>query len=536
MKKTVTINISGIAFTIDEDAFEKLSAYLDTIRGYFKYSEGQGEIMADIEARVAEMLSKDMGESKQVVNMEDIERIISIMGQPEDYIDEEVEEEIETARQKHKQRQKQQSGPKSAKRTRLFRDPDRRVVGGVCAGIGHYFGLDPVWIRLLWILGVLFFGSGIFLYIIFWIAMPEAKSSAEKLEMKREPVNIDNIGRVVEEEMESVKKKLEELSDSNDLNSAGSKIGTAIERLIHFIINLIGLIFKAVGKLLGGVFLIIGTLVLICLLAMWLGADSIHVTNHGVKNGWDIYEMSNLIFGSTTQKTYAIIGTGLAIGIPFLALIYGGFKIIFRPKKGIPGMGIILTVLWVIGIVMCGVSAIFLTNDFQNKGVHNQDIQINVSDSLILKCGNDFYDGQRNGPNALYYEEENGAWKLGNTKLNIKPSLNDQYLMNFQYNARGKTYKDAIANARKVRYDYDLTGKSLELDPFIIIEKDQWRNQRLNIEIMVPKGKYLRIEEGMDLLLYDIDNKHHMLDSEMPGNLWFMNLDGELECVTCRNL
>ncbi|MCI5054797.1 MAG: PspC domain-containing protein [Flavobacteriales bacterium] len=537
MKKTVTINISGIAFTIDEDAYEKLSSYLATIRGYFKYSEGQDEIMMDIESRIAEMLSSRVQEGKDVINLEDIDYVISVMGQPEDYIDEEVEEEIESGRKKQKQKQRRQRGPKSA-RSRLYRDPDRRVLGGVCAGIGHYFGIDPVWLRLLWIVGVLFFGTGFFLYIIFWIAMPEAKTSSEKLEMKGEPVNFDNIGRVVEEEMESVKKKLDDFSEDSkgDIASLGNRAANLIERLIQFIIAVIGLVFKAIGKVLGVFFLFFGVVCLIGLCAIWLGADSVHINNNGISQSWNIYEASNLVFGSSTHKIYALIGASLMIGIPFIALIYGGFKILFNSKKGIPGMGIILTILWVAGLITCGVSAIFLTNDFQNHGVHNEEIELGVTDSLILSCNTDVSGEFHNHKGAgLYYEEDQDIWKLSNTKLNISPSSEEVYVVDFEFHARGGSYKEALSNAKKVKYQYQVLDNEVRLDPFVTIDKNQWRNQRVSIDIKVPKGKYIQLNKGMEMLLYDVDNKHHMLDSDMPGNLWYMNHQGELECVTCNN-
>ena len=186
MKKTVTVNIGGIAFTIDEDAFSKLNTYLETIKSYFKASEGREEIMQDIENRIAEMLSEKLSNHKQVISLNDIENIISIMGQPEDYIDStdnttEHEKKQERAQREHKQYEEK-------KFKRIYRDGDGNVIGGVCSGIGYYFGFDPLWLRLAFALSFFFLGSGFLLYIILWLVLPKAVTAAEKLEMKGKPI------------------------------------------------------------------------------------------------------------------------------------------------------------------------------------------------------------------------------------------------------------------------------------------------------------------------------------------------------------
>ena len=200
MKKTVTINISGIIFSIDEDAFNKLKVYLDTIKGYFKSSDGVDEIMSDIESRIAEMLQEKINDQKQVVNIDDINEIIAVMGQPEDYIDEEETTDYNS-------NYSSTSSSNSTRRSRkLYRDKDSQVIGGVCSGLGYYLGIESIWIRLALIATFFTFGTGILLYIILWIIIPSAETRAEKMEMRGEPINIDNIGKAVEEEIENVKK------------------------------------------------------------------------------------------------------------------------------------------------------------------------------------------------------------------------------------------------------------------------------------------------------------------------------------------
>jgi phage shock protein PspC (stress-responsive transcriptional regulator) len=183
MKKTVSITISGIIFNIEEDGYDVLRRYLDTISGYFTQSDGKDEIMADIEARIAELFQERMDDRKMVITAEDVEEVINVMGRPEEYVGEDTEFGSSTAGEGYRRRGSR----------RVYRDMEGNLIGGVCSGIAHYFGWDPLWIRLIWALLAIGFGFGFLLYIILWIIIPEAKSTSEKLEMTGEAVNVENI-------------------------------------------------------------------------------------------------------------------------------------------------------------------------------------------------------------------------------------------------------------------------------------------------------------------------------------------------------
>jgi len=205
MKKTVTINLSGIIFHIDEDAHDKLSDYLSKIKSCFSGSEGKDEIMADIEARIAEIFQEKIGKSKEVIAIADVEEVIAVMGKPEDYMEgngDEGEEKSKTAPDEG-----------SYRRKRIFRDPDDNVLGGVCSGIAAYFNFDPIWLRIAFAVAFFVFGTGFLLYILLWIVIPEAKTTAEKLEMRGEKVDISNIEKSIKEELEKLKKKFSDLKN-----------------------------------------------------------------------------------------------------------------------------------------------------------------------------------------------------------------------------------------------------------------------------------------------------------------------------------
>jgi len=193
MNKTVTINLASILFHIDEEAYNTLNNYLEAIKKSLANEEGKEEIIADIEARIAEIFNEKKQFEQQVINLTDVDDVISIMGQPEDYA---VDEEPDS-----------QDSPKTAKSTpvkKLFRDPTDKYAGGVSSGFGHYFGIDPIWIRIAWVLLVLG-SSGVFIlvYAGFWFFIPKADSTADQLAMKGEPINLSNITKKAREEFEN---------------------------------------------------------------------------------------------------------------------------------------------------------------------------------------------------------------------------------------------------------------------------------------------------------------------------------------------
>ncbi|OFX22760.1 MAG: hypothetical protein A2041_03705 [Bacteroidetes bacterium GWA2_31_9b] len=199
MKKTETINLGGYVFHIDDDAYEILHSYLIAIEKQFATDSDRKEILSDIESRLAELLTETLGNKKDVISKDDLTKVISIMGEPQDFS---TTNETET-------NQSTKSTMSSYETTkRLYRDPENRVLGGVCGGLGAYFNNDPLLFRILFIIIFFGLGSGLIIYLILWIAIPEARTTAQKLEMRGEAITIENIKRAVREEFENVKKNM----------------------------------------------------------------------------------------------------------------------------------------------------------------------------------------------------------------------------------------------------------------------------------------------------------------------------------------
>lgn len=207
MKKTVTINISGHMFYIDEDAYSRLRSYLDKIESTFRSQESGDEIISDIENRVAEIFNERIDRETGVVTMEMVEEVIATMGEPEQF---------EEGDQTEGQKTTSSSSLIYVKPTRRFyRDIDNRILGGVCAGISAYFGIDVLLIRVIVaLLTILTWGGIPVIYVILWIAVPPARTTAQKLQMRGERITIENIERSIRDEYEEVRKKFGNFKES----------------------------------------------------------------------------------------------------------------------------------------------------------------------------------------------------------------------------------------------------------------------------------------------------------------------------------
>jgi phage shock protein PspC (stress-responsive transcriptional regulator) len=192
MKKTFSVNLGNRVYNIDDDAYMRLKEYIDRIESYFSDDKEREEIINDIELRISELFSERLGSIKQVITLRDVDEIIVIMGDPQ-----EISGSKDQSRAHHESKSVHQ---------RIYRDPDNRIIGGVCGGLGAYLNIDPVIIRVILCILFFMFGVGLLVYIILWIVVPEAHTTAQKLEMRGDSVNTSNIGNFFKEEFDSVKK------------------------------------------------------------------------------------------------------------------------------------------------------------------------------------------------------------------------------------------------------------------------------------------------------------------------------------------
>ncbi len=341
MNKTVTANISGIVFHIESQAYEQLHQYLTTIRNYFHDSDGKDEIMADIESRIAELFRESLQNGREVITKAEVQRVVEIMGEPEQYMDEDHES------YKHSTSQEESGNRQKIKSKKLFRDPDDKVLGGVCSGLGHYFGIDRIWLRALFLIAIVAgFGAGFIIYVILWAIIPKAISTSEKLEMKGEPINVENIGNTIKDEFNSFKKKV----GNDEMNSMGDKAGNALYKFFDFAGKILLGFFKFLIKFFAVILVIMSVTFLIGFISFLVGGPINVNLDHGTFEGIWTPEFIEIFFTSGGMFSLGLLGASLVLLIPILGLLYGGIRILFNLKGSNRTVGITGTFTLGIGL------------------------------------------------------------------------------------------------------------------------------------------------------------------------------------------
>lgn len=213
MKKVLHINLGSYPFTIDVDAYELLDAYFLTLEKHFRTNENPDEIVYDIESRMAELFIENAGENS-ILTKKDIEEAIKIMGKPEDFDDGDHLDKEEPSEKGEEKRKENNYHYRTGRK--LYRDPENKVVSGVCSGLAAYFGIqDPVWLRIfVFVLGLITAGTVIIAYLILSVIIPKAVTSADRRAMKGEPIDINIVAESVEEEINDLSEQIQDWATS----------------------------------------------------------------------------------------------------------------------------------------------------------------------------------------------------------------------------------------------------------------------------------------------------------------------------------
>lgn len=526
MNKTLTINISGIVFNIEEDAYESLRSYLGKIKKHFQNEEGCDEIVADIESRLAEILRAKINAGKQVLVPADINEAIAIMGQPEDFAEGSSTEENKK-QETHTNTQQNYYGNK---RRRVFRDPDSKILGGVCSGIGNYFDIDPLWIRLALVVMFFGFGSGFLLYIILWIIIPEAKTTAEKLEMRGEPVDVNTISKTIKDEAENLKGRAKDFGNDVKKHMSGDNTGKFVD-LLRQIFSTIITIF---AKLLGVFFVFLGIMFFVGLFSILFGFGTI--------DNLSIREFINSFAGADFPVFWAKTAIALTIGIPSVMLLYKGMKMILGIKFHNRWINISAGVLWTVGIILGLCIAGEFAQQFSQSASLKQQVETRWSakDTLFIKANPNYTktdaDVDFNMDNdrwLINVSQKNRSMWWGRPKLRIIASENDSLYVFVIKSAKGTEKPQAALRAKNISYALQQTDSLLMLDKYSSFPgEDKYRAQEVEVLVKVPRNKVIYLDHSVKKLLYDVDNTDEIFDEDMVGKYWRMTENG-LDCQNC---
>lgn len=535
MNKTITSNIAGYVFHIDENAYDKLDAYLNTIRSYFADSQGKDEIIADIEARLAEMLQERMTDAKQVVSMDDVNHVIQIMGQPEAFL----EDDAETADWGESKSSSSTLQPK-----RLFRDSEDQVGAGVLSGISHYIGLsDPIWLRLAFVISLFIsFGTALIVYVVLYLIIPEATTTAEKLQMRGESVTVSNIEKRVNEELETVKGKWNELHGNN---SAGKRVGNFIHRLFNLVVSLASGVIRLVGKFLGLIFLVSGLIGFASIVGTPFGLPTmISLGNDGAVSSFVVQDILENLVGGSGMMWWAYACFVLAWGIPLLGLAYLGGRLLFSYRAKIRGFGVSLVLLWIIGVVMSFAITSIVASDFSSQGTKTETVELSLNQDpnqvIDLRLNHEL--GDEEPTNEVDIFDINLVTSNNSTKLYGKPEFDINMAKTggpklvIKRLARAKHKEDATDRAEKINYGFLSNDTSILFNGYFELPDDElWRSQSVELELLLPVGYTIFLSEEMEQIIYDIDNVTNTYDGDMVGRRWIMTPNG-LACVDCNGI
>lgn len=526
MNKIISISINGIVFNVDEHAYITLKNYLDALKAHFTGTEGQEEILSDIEARIAEMLLERMKIKREVVTSEDVAAVMAAMGKPEEMSEAEGAQQS-AAGGNFNYGQSAYTGSR-----RVFRNPDDKVLGGVCSGVANYFGIDPLILRLIFVVAFFGFGSGLLLYIILWIIIPQAKTPSEKLEMKGERVNVSNIEKTVKENLDDFKKKVDNWG--NELKTTDtSKLGNFITSLANDFIRVLKPVLMFLLKLAAIFLAIIAGIILVALIISVLGFSGVIVAQ--------LPPFVNDIFDSRNEMVLGSLGFAMFFGIPIIALLYYALRVIFDIKYSNKWIGLSLVVACLAGLGMVAVTGVRAVNNFGKEETLVEQIALPQPSSSTLVLDVNKIIGEKestftyNMPNnkKMMRVKVNKEEVMSHVRLDIEKSETGKLELIKEYTAHGKSEKEARTNASYINYDFKQNDSLLVFDDIFNLEKgSKWRAHEVKLILKVPVGQTIIMKPGMEDIIYDIDNTTNTYDGKMIGYKWLMTEAG-LTCQDC---
>ncbi len=518
MNKTVNINLGGMFFHIDEDAYQKLNRYFDAVKRSLSNSTGKDEIMKDIEMRIAELLTERNRGEKQVVGLKDVEAVITVMGQPEDYrIDDEGAPETTFAFNSDAKRKK-----------KLYRDKDKGMIGGVATGFGHYLGIDALWIRILFIVSpFITFGTSLVIYLILWVLMPPAETTTEKLEMTGEPVNISNIEKKVREEFEAISGKLKNV----DYDKMGNQARNAGERIGNTLSDVILKIFSIFGKVIGAFLVVFAAVTLGSLLIGFITAGSISMVDFP----WQSY------IDNFTDVPLWIVGLLIlaAVGIPFFFLLILGLKLLITNMKSIGNAAkYTLLALWIISIGALTALGLQQATEvaFDAKTVQKQRIDLKPNDTLFIKFKyNDYYSKNIDHREEFVFTQDSANKPLiysNNVRFEVMKTDEKMPYVQIEKKAEGKSFQVARERAEKIKYNFKIEGNQLILDNYLTTDiKNKYRNQEIEIFLYLPEGTL--IKPDMSVQNYDRSDDN-FFNLWYDSDIYIYKMEGfQVKCLNC---
>lgn len=520
MNKTTSINLGGYFFHIDEDAFKKLSNYFDAVRRSLS-PDGREEIIKDIESRISEIFTEKLGTTKQVIGLKEVDDVIAIMGQPEDY-------KIEDEAPKNEYYSNYSTSGSTKK---LYRDREKSLLGGVAAGIGHYFSIDPLWVRILFVISPwITFGTSILIYVILWILIPEAVTTSQKLEMKGEPINISNIEKKVKEGFGEISDKISNLD--HDKIAANAKYGA--QKVGSTLSDIIVTLFKAFGKVVGFFIVLFATItflsVVVGSIVLLFSSTLPEIMLHD-----NIHTPFNFDVPLWAQGLLLLF----SVGIPLFFFVLVGLRLLIPNTRSIGNYAkYTLLALWLIAIASLTIVGINYATELSHDGKVSKKelLPIVASDTLEVKfVNNDFFTKSNHGSSNLRVTQDSTKHDIiysNNVNFHLKYTDKTQPYIIVERTAQGKNFNEANNRAEKIKYNYKFVGKQLLLDNYFLTDvQNKFRGQEVDIYLYMPEGMVYYPNKNVERYLSGHDSDYDY--GYGPEGYRYKVTENELKCLDC---
>lgn len=507
MKKTISIHLGKQQFVIEEDAYQRLNNYLRTLESSFNNEDGTIEIMEDIEMRCAELLSQQTANGQQVVTLKEVDKAIESLGHPEE-INDATSDENTTKSANNLPPNEPTNQPK-----RLFRDVENGSIAGVCTGLANYLAIDPVIVKIIFIL-LLFLGFGGLTYIVLWIVVPNAKTPADKLKMKGQAVTVESI----KSEIENTAKRFEKSAHSfaRKVDQKGNELSNRFEN--------IGLVL---GKVFGVIFIFFSFTSLISFILLQSGNIEV-VPVSGDASFTSLRSLLHLAVPTihTFQLFWAAIWL-IGLGFPLFFMTLGIRMLLGKAKRIITVALLTFTASIVIGIIVAVFGGIHVARDFSVVTEIENTTLTSAVDSLYLEELPMISNNKKivTSKGIDFIQIENKRFISEGVNFTFRNSSDSLFHVHQIFTSHGETRKKAIHRATAINHLIKIKENKLLISPFYsspITNGISGHNVEIIIE--VPTNKKLFIN---NIATETTSVSHGMIYAGETINFWVIGGDND---------
>ncbi len=503
MNPTTTFELAGRLVHLDEAAHRRLLAYLNALRRALDGTQGAEEILADVEARLVELFDERLAGQREVVNAADVEWAEGRLGQPEDFVDEE------------------DAAPRTARK--LFRDRETGMIGGVAAGLGAYFGIEPTWVRLAF-LALLTVGFAIPLYLILWIIIPQAKSRTDRLAMHGDEPTVENIKRRVNEELSGM---------SDRVNS--SRFREAIQDVFAFLERVVRLLIRVLGRLVGALLVLLSLALLLSVVGLLTGIGGVSWEPLGFQAGDQLLALAQSTLPAGFGMPYAWSALALTCALP-MALVASAVAWMLSPslRRG-ARLGWVLAasaVVTLMGVAMGAGLGMRLGMEFGREGtvMHRMELPPVDGPRVLRLASADSLVGwapvRWEGTDLSWVVGEDQIW-MDDVEVDVRWAPDGVARLDWRAEAHGANRRAARARAQRMRFEVEADGNSVAFsDGFAFPLDDRYRGQNVRITLYLPEGEAVWIDPSLEDWIDDAPHVDGVWGRWLTGTAWAMTPEG----------